>query len=147
MKTLLFTLIAIAMAATPMAAQQQAGNRPKFDLEAFQARRNAYLTAEIGLTAQEAADFIPLENELKRKMIEAGRNYRRRKRELHKQQQPSDAEYLQLIDKYLESRIQEVELQRAYIERFKKILPPRKLHKYLDADRRFMNQFMKETKR
>ena len=36
-----------------------------FDREAFEARRNAFITAEVGLTPEEAAQFIPLCNELR----------------------------------------------------------------------------------
>ena len=40
-----------------------------FDREAFEARRNAFITAEVGLTPEEAAQFIPLCNELRQKNL------------------------------------------------------------------------------
>jgi len=64
------------MAPTPSAAQK--GDPQKhIDREAFFARRNAYITAEAGLTADEAAAFIPLENELQRRKMEVGRECRK----------------------------------------------------------------------
>ena len=74
----MFTL----MAPTPSAAQK--GDPQKhIDREAFFARRNAYITAEAGLTADEAAAFIPLENELQRRKMEVGRECRKLARSRH----------------------------------------------------------------
>jgi hypothetical protein len=114
----------------------------KFDKQAFQAKRNAYITAEIGLTADEAAEFIPLDNELKQKMFDTGRECRRLTRESRTKEVMPDAVYLKLIDCSIETRIKAAQLEKEYYEKFKRILSPSKLYKYQQADAKFMREFM-----
>lgn len=124
-------------------AQEQRGKQRHFDREAFEARRNAFITAELGLTPEEAAQFIPLCNELRQKRFEAGRECRNQTREIRKKTQVSDAEYTQAIDVCLEAGIKEAELEKAYYERFKAILSPEKLYKLRESEAKFMRSFMK----
>lgn len=114
-----------------------------FDREAFHAKRNAYITAEVGLTPEEASLFIPLCDELQRKMFEVGLDCRRLSREMKSKKQATDAEYLKAIDACLEVRINEAQLEKEYYEKFKKILSPEKLYKYRRADYKFAREFMR----
>lgn len=132
------------------AAQRGQGNSGKqghFDREAFEAKRNAYMTAELGLTPDEATQFIPLYMELREKQFELGKECRKRSREIRsrdrsKSSDLSDAECTEMIDICLEAGIKEAELVKAYYERFKKILPPKKLYRLEDAESKFMKSFM-----
>jgi hypothetical protein len=128
-------------------AQEEKDQKQKFDKQSFQARRNAYITAEAGLTADEAAAFIPLDNELKQKQFDSGRECRRRNRESRAKKQLSDDACLKLIDCNIETRIKEAQLEKEYYEKFKRILPPQKLYKYQQADFKFMREFMREGER
>ena len=116
----------------------------KFDRQSFQAKRNAYITAEIGLTPEEAARFIPLDNELKQKQFDAGRECRRLLRESRSQEAKSDKFYQELIDCMIETRIKEAQLEKEYYKKFKQILSPVKLYKYREADFKFMREFMRD---
>lgn len=125
----------------------QSGKEHKhFDREAFEAKRNAYITAEVGLTPEEAAQFIPLSNELRQKMFESGREYRKLSREVYHKENPTDAEYTQVIDESLEVNAKEVRLEKEYYEKFKKILSPEKLYKYRNAEFKFARSFMRENR-
>jgi hypothetical protein len=129
-------------------AQEETDRTQKFDKQAFQAKRNAYITIEAGLTADEAAAFIPLDNELKQKQYNAGRECRKRNRECRTGKEPlSDEACLKLIDCNIETRIREAQLEKEYYEKFKRILPPLKLYKYQQADFRFMREFMRDGER
>ena len=55
-----------------MDAQGPKGNK-RFNLEAFESKKGAFLTAELELTPDEAAEFIPLCNELQRKNLKSVR--------------------------------------------------------------------------
>lgn len=144
-KSIFITLIAFLFCSSlSLSAQEQKEEKRKFDKEAYQAKRNAYITAEIGLTADEAGDFIPLDNEFRQKMFEIGRECRRLWRENRSKEKISDDNYLKLIDCQIDSKLKEAQIEKEYFEKFKKILSPEKLYKYQQADAKFMKEFMKE---
>ena len=72
-KCVLFILIMVAVTGIFLTVMAQ-DDKGKFDREVFMAKRNAYITASAGLTADEAAAFIPIENEMQRKKFEIGRD-------------------------------------------------------------------------
>jgi hypothetical protein len=128
-------------------AQEEKDRTQKYDRQAFQARRNAYITAEVGLTADEAAVFIPLDNELKQKQLETGRECRKLNRESRSKEKLSDEACLKLINCNIETRLKEAQLEKEYYEKFKRILSPQKLYKYQQADFKFMREFMHNGER
>ena len=75
-KCVLFILIMVAVTGIFLTVMAQ-DDKGKFDREVFMAKRNAYITASAGLTADEAAAFIPIENEMQRKKFEIGRDCRK----------------------------------------------------------------------
>lgn len=144
-KSIFITLIACLLCNfLQVAAQEQTGESRKFDKDVYQAKRNAYITAEIGLTANEAADFIPLDNEFKQKMLETGKECRRLVREGRSKEKISDNDYLKLIDCQIDTRLKEAQIEKEYFEKFKQILTPKKLYKYQQADAKFMREFMRD---
>ena len=139
-------LLALLLAASGLAptATAQKTHKKHFDREAFFARRNAYITAEAGLTADEAAAFIPLENELQRRKFEVGRECRRLARKNRSQQGLTDRERRELSDCLTETRMEEARLEKEYFERFKKILSVEKLSKYQQAEAEFLRKFLQD---
>ena len=71
-KIFFITFVAISVLLSFNATAQEKKEQRHFDREAFEARRNAFITAEVGLTPEEAAQFIPLCNELRQKKFEVG---------------------------------------------------------------------------
>ncbi len=59
----------------------------------------------------------------------------------------TDEQRQKLIDCNNEARIKEAKLEKEYYEKFKKILSVEKLHKYQEADAKFMRKFMRERGR
>jgi hypothetical protein len=125
-----------------MAVSGQTDERLAFNREDFLVRRNAFITAEIKLTAEEARRFIPLENEFRLKLFEIGRDCRRLTRESQDKKTMSDAEYRKLIDCYLETRQKEAQLEKEFYEKFNKILRPEKLYKSQQADAKFSREYV-----
>lgn len=143
-KIFLITFVAISMMLSSEAFAQDGKQKGKhFDKEAFLAKRNAYITAEVGLTPEEAEQFIPLCNELRQKMFEVGRECRKFSKQVRKQEKVTEADYTKLIDDCLEVRIKEAQLEKEYYEKFKKILSSEKLYKYREAEIKFARNFMK----
>jgi len=122
-------------------AQRPQDNRQALE-DNFWDRRNTFLKTEVGLTVDETKIFIPLENEFKQKMLEVGRDCRSMMRESQNKQKMTDAEYLKMIDCYLDNRIKEAQLEKEYYEQFKKVISPEKLHKYHEADLKFSRELI-----
>ncbi|MDR1525023.1 MAG: hypothetical protein LBS79_07210, partial [Tannerella sp.] len=101
---------------------QDRHRQESFDREAFTAKRNAYITEKIGLTAKEASVFIPLENELMQKKFEVGRECHRIERELKKKEGRTEEEYNKLLKCREEVKEKRDKLDKEYLEKFKKIL-------------------------
>jgi hypothetical protein len=134
------------------APAQQHGHRPHpnngraFDREAFTAIRNAYITEKVGLTAKEAAVFIPLDNELMYKKFEVGRECYRIERELKKKESKTEEEYNKLLKCREEMKEKRDKLDKEYLEKFKKVLTAEQIIKYQSADRAFFDEFVRDRK-
>ena len=117
-----------------------------FNREDFIAKRNVYLTEKMELTAEETAVFIPLENELLQKKNEAGRDCRRLDRELHNKSQKTDDEYKKLLKCREEAKAKSDQLEKEYLDKFKRILSAEKILKYQNADKAFFEEFFRDRR-
>ena len=120
------------------------GGRP--NMEEFISKRNAYIAEAVGMTAEEAAVFIPLDNELMRKKFEAGRECRKVERELQDKKDKTEEECHKLLKCREEVKEKRDQLDKEYLEKFKKILSAEKILKYERADRDFFEEFIRDKK-
>lgn len=137
-----FAMVSVMLCSAVQAQQENQGKK-HFNREAFLAKRNAFIIAEVGLTPEEAEVFIPMCNELQEKKFELGRACRKLSREMYHKQHPTDAEYLKIVDGFVDLHIEEAKLEKTYFEKFKKILSPEKLFKYQLAEGKFARAFMR----
>ena len=142
-KIFFITFVAISVLLSFNATAQEKKEQRHFDREAFEARRNAFITAEVGLTPEEAAQFIPLCNELRQKKFEVGRECRKLSKDLKHNENATDADYLKVIDECVSVNIRQAQLEKEYYEKFKKILSPKKLYRYKRAEGKFAREFMR----
>ena len=142
---IIFVTVSV-MIAFGVSAQQKKVVRNHFDREVFETKRNAFITAEVGLTPEEAAQFIPLCNELRQKKFEIGRECRKLNRKIRLQKESTDADYQKVIDANLAVDIEEGQLNKEYFEKFKKILSPEKIYKYMRAEQKFVRIYMKDIR-
>lgn len=148
MNKIIFTIFATCLTWFCISAQaQQCEKRPRFDRGAFIAERNAYITAEVGLTPDEAAEFIPLCNELQQKIINVELEYRKSIRSTMLKKNPTEEDYKKIVDEGVEVRMKQASLEKKYYEQFKRILSYKKLYKYKLADDMFMKKFMRNKHR
>lgn len=147
-KTILYIFALLSMIQFTEVNAQKPRRNNKFDTEAFESKKGAFLTAEMGLTPDEAAEFIPLCNELQRKKFEIGQDCRKKHKMLKNSGKSnsniSEDSYKEAINVCLESRIKEAELEKEYYNKFLQILTPEKLYKYKDAEMKFWEKYMKE---
>ena len=106
----------------------QAQKKPGFSKEEFRAKQEAYLTQKAELTAEEAGKFFPIYFELqdRKKAINDKAWQKARK---GKNPNTTDAEYEEIVDEIAHARLESDKLDIEYLNRFKKILSPKKLFK------------------
>ena len=113
-------------------------------LEIFKAHKRSFLQERAELTDKEAAEFFPIYEELQTKMFhvqdEASRAI---KRILREKEPASEEEYRAVVEKKIESEMQEAILQKEYFGRFLKILPAKKIVEIFDAEARFSQELMR----
>lgn len=114
--------------------------------EEFRAKQKAFITEKAGLTKEEAAKFFPVYFELqdrKKKLndeswelIHKGKN-----------DKTTEAQYEEIIEKVSDNRIAADRLDRSYLDKFKKILPNKKIYLVQRAEMRFHREMIKGMNR
>jgi Spy/CpxP family protein refolding chaperone len=126
------------------ASVAQPGPKKKEQIEAL---RMGFLTQKLDLTGKEAQQFWPVYNEYQDK-LEALR--KTRKKELRAEpgtlDQITDQEAEQIIDAELQLKAKEVELNKTYFEKFKQVLPIKKVLKLMRAEEEFKRELLKQLK-
>jgi len=127
-----------------LSAQNKTDERKRQDLEKLREKRVAYFTEEIGLTEEEAKEFWPVCNELEEKKFEINRNVRQEIRKIRDAQRTgksvSDAEYDRLVNIISNSKEKEVEIEKEYLKKIRKILSPEKVFKYQRVEYKFARE-------
>ena len=97
---IIFAAISLLAASSQVFAQGD--KKHPEDRDAFIAKRNAFITADLNLTPEEAAAFIPLCNELQDKLFELWYGFGKKERDLWMKKNPTEDEYNQLLDEMME---------------------------------------------
>ena len=105
-------------------------------------RDRVYLTQKAELTAEEAGKFFPIYFELqdRKKAINDKAWQKARK---GKNPNTTDAEYEEIVDEIAHARLESDKLDIEYLNRFKKILSPKKLFKLQRAEIKFHRDLLK----
>lgn len=151
-KFFIVCLSALLMLSLQSAAQGKGHGHPKgerksFDKEDFMAKRNVYITDKVALTAEEAAVFIPLDNELMQKKFEAGRECHKIERQLRDKKDKNDEDCDKLLKCREEMKEKRDKLDKEYLEKFKKVLSAEQILKYQSADRDFFDEYIRDRKK
>lgn len=140
-------LAALAVTSTPCLLAQEDGLPPLSDerMKEIKAQKSAYITSKLSLTPDEAQKFWPIYNEMDEKQDAI----RKEMREMHKDQKKdgvemTEAEATQLIDKALTNRQKELDLEKAYAEKFKKSIGAVKTVQLKKAERDFHREVLKK---
>lgn len=136
---LLFLLLMVKISIS-QPHQQQCKHR-----EQIKAQKIAFLTNKLNLTVQEAQNFWPIYNEFERKKEELHENQKKLYAQFEKETL-NDAELLDLADKYIELEVSEAKLLAEYHNKFKKVLPIRKVVILYNSDRMFKKELLRQLK-
>lgn len=138
----LFSLMAIPYS---FSQEDKGGERKHFDLEKFKAEKMAYLIQAVGITPEESAQLFPLYNEMQEKRFKLMMPTRAKARELRKNPNAAGGECLKVVDEILDKQIEEAAIEKAYYQKFKKILSPQKLLKLKQADMHFAREVLRRN--
>lgn len=110
--------------------------------EEFREKQKAFITEQADLSKEEAAKFFPVYFELqdkKKKLNDESWEL------IHKGKDNniSEAQYENIIERVCDNRIASDRLDKSYLERFKKILPSKKIYLVQRAELRFSRELLK----
>lgn len=108
----------------------------KFDFNRIKAESHSFMTKEAGLSAQEAARFFPVYDEMRDKQ----RGYFDKLRAIHSSKPLSEREAREAIEKADGYEIQLRQIEQRYHKEMLKVIPATKLLRVLEAERRFHRQ-------
>jgi hypothetical protein len=141
---LLFSILTVGV----FAQDQKKEDARKQRWEEMKAKRAAYYTDKIGLTAKEAELFWPIYNELQDKKGKLHRQMSAPFRKVKKDNQGNRImDYAKICDNMMSLRVQEANLDKNYHEKFKKVLSPEKLFRYYEAEREWAGKLLKDIEK
>lgn len=114
----------------------------RFSPAEYWKKQKEFFTKRANLTEEEAAKFFPLYNELQQKKMQI--NHQSRQNAVREQQQMSEADCLKTIDALADAQIRIAQLEKEYLEKFKKVLPASKILKIQMAEDQFNSELIKE---
>lgn len=144
-KNFLSAVFSLVLVTFSLVSAAQMGERQEQHRQ-MEARRIAFLTAELELSPAEAQVFWPVYNEFNRKRDEMMVRHRTARNRLAELDQLTDAQLLELADMEIANMEEMTALRRQYHERFKEILPLRKVVKLYEAERNFNRNLLRESR-
>jgi Spy/CpxP family protein refolding chaperone len=134
---LISLLLTLLVSIGTFAQGRGSGNQEK--RENIEAMKIAFITQKLELTPEEAQQFWPVYNQYSEKTKELRKKRRQGNREARQQNfdELSDKEVEQLVNEDIANRQKELDLQKEYNEKFKAILPIKKVAKLYAAEEQF----------
>ncbi len=115
--------------------------------EKIKALKIAFLTNALNLTAAEAQAFWPLYNEYEDKKMGLHKTKMNHGKKLQTNlDQISDTEVNKILDEYIAAKQKLTNLEVEYLQKFRKVLPPKKIALLQKAERDFKMEVLKEYK-
>lgn len=137
----LIVLLWIVCGMTPL-LRAAGGPNQHLTPEEFRAKQKAFITERAGLTKEEAAKFFPVYFELqdRKKQLndEAWKLLRSGKSE-----KTTEDQYAEILEGVYDARIASDRLDKTYFQKFKKILPCKKIYLVQRAEVRFHRELLK----
>lgn len=136
--------VSVILLASSIKVSAQFGNKSDWK-ERMQSEKIAFLTMEIGLTPDEAQKFWPIYNqvseELDKAMHETFASYMELEKALNENK--ADKEISKCLERYLDALESQDEIRNDSVEKYKKILPDKKVAKIFVAEEKFRRQHIR----
>ncbi len=143
MKQYLTTLLVcfVCLSATAQEHRQHP-ERPRMTPEEFQTKQKEFIIQHAELTEEESAAFFPLYFELQSKKHEVNRSVWKQARAVAPNER-TEEEYVEMIDALADVKIACALLEKDYLQRFKEILPAKKLMRVQMAEERYQRELLR----
>lgn len=157
MKKIAFLFLLFLLPLTMMAQRDARirGNHPgpgdrHRDFEQFLDQKCAAVVAEIGLSAQDSARFVPMYRELQQQKSKLWHKYggaRRVRRAIEQGESVADTTLMRVIINQSKLQVEDAQLQQAFIERVSKVLTPMQVYRLQQAEQRYKAEVMQRRNR
>ena len=132
-----------------LTALAQDGNSDREQLrkekwEKFRQDRQDFYVKMLELSEQQAAQFIPLFDEMEKLKFEAKRDVRQAARAIEKAQNVTDEQYKDVADRAAALGEKEAQIEKEYYQRFCQILSPRQQFIYHRCEPEFQKMIVKK---
>lgn len=145
--TFLFALLLLAPSVTVKAQGDDLPPLNEERMKEIKAQKTAYLTTKLGLTSEEAQRFWPIYNEYDAAREGVRREMRSIMRGKKDQEKPlTDADAEQRLSKGLELRQRELDIERAYKDRFIKSIGARRTLELVRAEHDFNREVLRRLR-
>jgi len=125
-------------------AQRMQGNRMQGNNEKIKAMKVAFITQKLNLTVDEAQKFWPVYNEFDLKRTNILNSKQSILRDLRSNfSSYTDKEVEKKLDKRMEYEKQEAELKMSYYQKFKQVLPIKKVASLYSAEIQFKRELIR----
>ncbi|MGV3637306.1 MAG: sensor of ECF-type sigma factor [Flavobacteriales bacterium] len=137
--------VVLLLAGTPAFTQEGEMPPPTPErLQEIKAQKSAFITTRLALTPEEAQQFWPIYNEYDDKQDVLRKEMRELLKGAREDQAMTEAEAAQLLEKGLQHRQKEIDLERSYQERFKKCIGAVKTVKLRKAEHDFNREVLRK---
>ena len=142
MKQLISILLTLSISVAALAQPQNGPGKGqhKHDFEKIRAEKVAFITSEVGLTAEEAQAFWPLYNEIENQQKELMIAERKAYMALCKALGEGQGDTAALLDAYLKAKSANQNLQLAASDKYLKIHSVEKVARFYTCDEKFRRQ-------
>ena len=137
------SILLFALAITLASSAQN--SRTKFVSDMYQAKHEMIIE-ELGLTPTQQKQFMPLYEQMEREIYQVNRNARALANEVEKKKNPSDRDYEVAASALSNTRIQEVDIEAKYFEKFSKILTKKQLFQLKQAEGKFTREMLSKKR-
>lgn len=143
MKTLYLFLALLPAFAAQARAQRGEERPPRFSPQEFTKRQVAFIIKDAGLSPCEAACFFPLYHSMGKEKFELDRRIMK----LMEQGKASglrESRYADILAEADKLQVEKAKLEAGYHQKFRKVLPAKKVLLVIDADMKFNRQVLRE---
>ena len=135
-RTLSVFLFLLLFLSITQAQEEKKDNKP--DFEKFNSMRIAFITDHLNLTQEEAQEFWPIFNEFQ--------SFQINKQFMDKEEDIGEAESDEILEKGMELKKKEMELDIEYHEKFKKVLSSKKIMKLYMSEHQFKSFLLRQIR-
>jgi Spy/CpxP family protein refolding chaperone len=135
------------MAVYCLTALAQPPNRYEEQREKYRSMKIAYFTENLDLTPEEAQKFWPVYNNYENQKHQLMKNRRLRTMELNNNMDNlSEKEAEEIIDRHMQARQKELDVEMEFHKELKKILSPKKIMKLYITEVEFREYMLKQIR-